>query len=125
MEGSTNLTSLFIRWWYGGAVANILKYSRAAFVYSADLFSVRLCLSTLFDPWKRDVLSYEGQSLDQKFHTWTLNLASRIIGALVKIGALLSYLLFTFLLSIAIILVLVFWLAYPAIVIYLIYRSLS
>lgn len=122
MEGSVNLTALLVKWWYGDAIANILKYIKAAYVYFADLFSVRICIQTIFDPWKRDMLSYEGQSLQQKFHTWTMNLASRIIGALVKLATLFGYLIFIGLMSLFSGIILILWLIYPALIVFFLYR---
>lgn len=116
------MTALFVKWWYGEAIANILKYVRAAYIFSADLFSVRICLRTIFDPWKRDVISYEGLTLKQKFEVWSLNLASRFIGAAIKSGTLLGYLLFSLALSLTAALILILWLLYPAVVAYFVYR---
>ena len=125
MEGTTNLTAIFARWWYGEAITTIFKYSKAIYIYTADLFSVKLCIATMFDPWKRDVLSYEGQGLNEKFHTWGQNLASRIIGALVKIFTLIGYLVFTLVIVILNLLALLAWSLYPLIVVYFIYRVIS
>lgn len=125
MEGKANLTVLFFSWWYKGAVDNLLKYIKAAYIYSADLFSVRICLRTLFDPWKRDALSYEGLNIQQKFNTWTLNLASRLVGLMIKLLTLLGYLLFTVLLTIISVAILLIWIFYPLIIFYLIYKVLG
>lgn len=122
MEGN-NLTSYFFKWWYGEAYLRLLKYLKAAYVFSFDLFSVKICLKTLFAPWKRDAISYDGLSLQQKFQVWSLNLASRLIGFMIKTMTVFCYLVFTVFLSIFAILAVVVWLFYPAIILFLIYRA--
>lgn len=122
MEGSASLTTLFFKWWYGEAYTRLLKYIKAAYMKSADIFSVKICLRTLFAPWKRDLISYDGLTLQQKFEVWTLNLASRFIGALIKSMTLLSFLIFIVLVTVVSLLAMSIWLIYPLIVAYLIYR---
>lgn len=124
MEGSASLTTLFFKWWYGEAYTRLLKYIKAAYIMSADIFSVKICLKTLFAPWKRDMISYEGLTLQQKFQVWTLNLASRFIGALIKSMTLLSFLIFIVIISVISLVAMIIWLVYPIIIIYLIYRLL-
>jgi len=124
MEGN-NLTSYFGKWWYGEAYGRVLKYLKAAYIFSFDLFSVSICIKTLFAPWKRDEISYEGLSLQQKFQVWTLNLASRFIGFMIKSTAIVSYLVFALVLSVFEFVVVVVWLAYPIIIIFLLYRACS
>lgn len=125
MEGSSNTTFLFFTWWYGEAFARVFRYIRAAYIYTTDSFSVGICLRTLFAPWKRDVISYSGLTLQQRFSVWTLNLASRFIGALIKLATLITFLIFAILLSIFSVLAVVLWFLYPAVIIYLIWRGFS
>lgn len=113
MEGSTNIPIMFIKWWYGEAYSRLFAYLKHLFVYTYDLFSVKLCLKTFFYPWKRDQLSTEGLSLQQQFQIWTLNQTSRLIGAVIKLFTLLTFILVAlvqFALSVAIFII---WLIYP------------
>jgi len=121
MEGSTSLPLMFVSWWYGHAYRRLFLYIKASFIYLADLFSVKICLKTLFAPWKRDVLSYEGLSLQEKFQVFTLNIASRFVGFIVKIATLFCYLCAVAISSIISLCLIIFWPLYPLVAIYLIY----
>lgn len=121
MEGSNSLPILFLNWWYGFAYRRLFKYIRAVFIYIFDLFSVKLSLLTLFAPWKRDSISYEGLSLQQKFEVWTLNIASRFVGFFIKTINLIIYLFMTCIAAISSLIFVVVWPLYPILIIYLIY----
>ncbi len=118
-----NLTIMFFAWWYGEAYARLLKYIKASYVFFTDLFSVRICLRTLFAPWKRDEISYEGLSLQQKFQVWTLNLASRLIGAAIKTITIFLYIIFIIFLSVFSLTAIIIWTTYPLIIVFLIWRA--
>lgn len=90
-EGTSNLTLLFFSWWYKYLPYRLFSASEALVITLTDLFSVKMILPTLFAPWKRDIMSYEGLTLQQKFQVLMLNLASRIIGFLVKISVFCGY----------------------------------
>jgi aromatic ring-cleaving dioxygenase len=62
--------------------------------FMTDFFSVKMIFRTLFDPWKRDQVSYKNLSLQERFNVFILNLSSRLIGFLVKIIFFVVYLLF-------------------------------
>lgn len=121
MEGSASLTLMFFGWWYGEARSRLLKYVGAAYIIATDLFSVKTCLRTLFVPWKRDVASYEGLTLQQRFEVWTLNLASRFIGAMIKTVTVITYLIFVAVITVFAVIAILVWLLYPGIIAYLIY----
>ena len=125
MEGTNNLTILFFSWWYGEAYARLFKYIRAFYIYVTDLFSVKICLKTLFSVWKRDAISYQGLSLKQIFQVWTLNLASRFVGFLIKSITLISYLVAIVILSVISIILIILWPLYPALIVYVIYYGLT
>lgn len=92
MEGTTNLPLLYVSFWYSFAYRRLFAYLRAIFIVDFDMFSVKTCLTTLISPWKRDFISYEGLTLQQRFQVWTLNIASRITGFIIKTMTLASYL---------------------------------
>lgn len=117
------MVGVLVKWWYGEAITRIFKYIRAAYIFFADLFSVKICIRTMFDPWKRDEISYEGLSIQQKFQVWLMNLSSRFIGAVIKLSTLLGYVVFTIFLSVAGLLAILLWLIYPALIIYFIFRA--
>lgn len=116
MEGTTNLPVLFVGWWYSEAFRRVLVYVKAFYIFATDFFSVKICLKTLFAPWKRDMISYEGLSIQQKFQVWTLNLASRFVGFVVKSITLLSYLVFIIFISVFSLTLIFVWIFYPLII---------
>ncbi len=124
MEGN-NLTIYFFKWWYGEAYGRVFKYIKAGYIYATDMFSIKICFATLFAPWKRDAISYEGLSLQQRFQVWTLNLASRFIGFLVKVFTITAYLFFVAFLSFCSLIVIVVWLMYPLLIALLIFRAVA
>lgn len=113
MEGSTNIGLLFFGWWYTEAYGRLLSFLKHFFAYLYDLFSIRLCFRTLFYPWKRDQIGYQGLSLEQQFQVWTLNLSSRFIGAFIKIFTILTFLLVSLVFMILSIILIIFWFIYP------------
>ena len=115
---------LFFKWWYILAYRRLFKYIRAIYIFTSDLFSVKIIFLTLFAPWKRDVISYEGLSLQQKFEVWSLNMASRFVGFIIKIIALAIYLIFTILETAVSVVVIIIWPFYPLVCIGVIYFGL-
>jgi len=125
MEGTKSLPILFFSWWYGYSYHRLFKYLRAIFIYIYDLFSVRLSLLTLFAPWKRDSISYEGLSLQQKFEVWTLNIASRFVGFFIKTINLAIFLAITILVALLSLCLTLLWPLYPLLIVYLIYLGIK
>lgn len=124
MEGTTNLPILYISWWYGYAYDRLFKYLRAIYIVAFDRFSVKTCLATIFSPWKRDSISYDGLSLQQKFQVWTLNIASRFTGFIIKSITLFSFVVIVALITICAFLAVIIWPFIPVIAIYMITRGI-
>lgn len=91
MEGTKNLNSLFFVWWYTEVFGELSRFVKHFFVYLADLFSVKICLKTLFSPWRRDNISYEGLTIQEKFQVLVLNITSRFVGLIIKIFTLATF----------------------------------
>lgn len=125
MEGSTNLTILYFVWWYGEGYAKVFGYIKAFYIYITDLFSVTICLKTLFAPWKRDKISYEGLSLQQQFQVWALNMSSRFIGFIIKLITLTLYIMMVLAITVFSIFLAIFWPILPALALYLIYFGIQ
>lgn len=119
-EGTNSLVMLFFSWWYSYLPRRLFLAFKASAITLLDLFSVKILFMTLFSPWKRDQISTEGLSLQQKFQVWTMNVASRLIGFLVKTFVLATFIL---IFSAAIIIfaaLFCLWLAFPLLIIGLI-----
>lgn len=107
---------LFFSWWYGYLPRRLYSAFMAAAISLFDAFSVKTLLYTWFSPWKRDIISTDGLTIQQKFQVLMLNLASRVIGFLVKTSVLIAFSI-VFLLTIIISFGLfVIWLAFPLVV---------
>lgn len=91
MEGTNSLFLLFFGWWYGFLPYRLVSAYKAFNLETLDLFSIKIIFPTLFAPWKRDQISTEGMSLQQKFQVFILNLVSRFVGFVVKIFVLVAF----------------------------------
>gem|GEM_PF-718786 len=89
------MSTLFLSWWYKTQFRAVLNYSKHFLGYLYDLFSIRICFSTLFAVWKRDRISYKNLGIKEMFEAMTLNIASRFVGFFVKIFTIIAYLAVT------------------------------
>jgi hypothetical protein len=124
MEGNNNTVLMFFSWWYSAEIASLLKFLGRFIAYLADLFSVKICLTTLLAPWKRDQISYEGLSIPQRFNVAVLNLVSRFVGFIIKIFTLVFYLITAFMALVTAGVILVIFLIYPVFIFALIYYGI-
>ncbi|MFA6296786.1 MAG: hypothetical protein WC663_05505 [Patescibacteria group bacterium] len=83
----------YIEWWYSYGLIRMLKYLKAFILVLVDTFSVKICLATLFAPWKRDIFSTEGMSLQERFGVWGSNMIARMFGFVIKSITLLIFLI--------------------------------
>lgn len=126
MEGSTkNSKSMLVVWWYSEAYAGFFAFLKHFFIYLTDLFSVIICLKTLFAPWKRDKINSEGLSLQQQFQVLILNLTSRMVGAIIKLFTLITYLVVLSISTAIGATIAIIWLLYPLVVIVLIFFGIK
>lgn len=117
MEGTKNLNSLFFVWWYTEVFGELTLFSKHFFAYVADLFSVKICLKTLLAPWRRDSVSYEGLTIQDRFQVLILNITSRFVGAVVKIFTLATFVVVFFFCLALFLVVFIVWLFFPLILI--------
>jgi len=125
MEGRPILSLMFLSWWYGERFVQFCRYLEKMFLKIADLFSAEICAKTLFSVWRRDKIDYHNLSFKEAFEAWTLNLASRFIGFIVKSATLIAYLVSTLIFLILALAAVLIWLFYPLIVIALIFYGIS
>ncbi|MBU1178032.1 hypothetical protein KJ903_02330 [Patescibacteria group bacterium] len=83
----------YITWWYSQGLLKLFKYLKAFIVILANVFSVRMAVTTFFAPWKRDNTPTKGQPLDVKFKIWGFNLIARGFGMVIKFFVLVVFLL--------------------------------
>lgn len=83
---------VFAGWYFKQIPARIIKYLKVWLLHLFDLFSIEIILKTYFAPWKRDVLSTKGLSLNNKIRVWWMNIISRMVGAFIKTATLVAFL---------------------------------
>jgi len=66
----------------------------------ADTFSIKELTRTLFYPWRRDIIKPVQPTLQILFESWSLNLMSRLIGALVRSATIFAGLMTILIISI-------------------------
>lgn len=123
MEGKAVSKNTFFGWWYGEALDHLLSFVGHFYAYLFDLFSVKICLQTLFAPWKRDEIGYQNLSLQQQFQVWALNMSSRFVGFWVKLFTIFTCLILEAIFSVISMASLVVWLCYPVVLLVLLYMG--
>ncbi len=116
---------LYFSWWYGYLPRRLFLAFKASVITLLDLFSVKILFKTLFSPWKRDLISTEGLSIQEKIQIWTLNLASRFIGFLVKTFVLITFVVVFAVAIIVFAALFCLWIAFPLAIIALIILGLA
>jgi len=124
-EGTNSLVLLYFSWWYGYLPRRLFLAFEASIITLLDLFSVKILLGTLFSPWKRDSISTDGLSLQEKFQVWMMNLASRFIGFIIKTIVLATFVIITAAVVMTFAGLFCLWIAFPLAIIGLIILGLS
>jgi len=110
-------------WWIKVVPTDIFNITLKIIGKFFDFFSIDLLLKTLFLPWKRDEIDSSNLSLDLKFRVWIMNLVSRFIGAIVRLGVVLIGSGTIVLAFAAGIILIVGFLVLPLVSIYLLFKS--
>jgi len=81
-----NILSDWLFWHFFKVPKDIIKAFRNFLLFNLNYFSILFLLKTLFSPWRKYKDSYgRGFDFQRYFETFTFNLASRILGAIVRI----------------------------------------
>lgn len=117
-----NILAQWFSWHFLEMPRNILLSSKTFIFFCANYFSIIELFKTLFEPWKKNVESYEkGLEVPEYVNIWIDNFISKIIGAILRF-ALIIWGLLSIALSLMIILIIFFgWLLLPILLIYLLY----
>jgi len=108
------ITDLLI-WWYSKGFILLLKYLKSFIQIVFDSFSVRIIISTFFKPWKKDVTSTKGLSIDQKFRVWGFNLISIGFGMVIKFFTFAAFLISFSVLILIELAMIIIWICLPMI----------
>lgn len=126
MEGTVKLNTLFFSWWYKEGQQKILNYIKHYFAYLADKMSVKLCFTTLFSIWRNDTQSAAyGSSLQQRWQAFLLVQTSRLIGFMIKSVVIIMFLVAASFSGIFFVGLLLFWLAFPIVIIFIFLSGLG
>lgn len=109
----------FFVWWYGLGLLRSWRTAQSWLVQLTDFFSVDILLKTWFSPWKNDVLVGQNLALSDQMKLWQQNLASRLVGMIMRTVVILISVLILALMALTIALGLVIWVALPGLVIIL------
>ncbi|MBI2589950.1 hypothetical protein HYW32_02935 [Candidatus Berkelbacteria bacterium] len=100
-------------WWYQIVPGLLVHHARLFFLMVIDYFSFGILASTLFEPWKRDEISTENLSLQDRIQVFGLNLITRFFGFLMRSAAITAGVIILLALALVACLVAVFWLMAP------------
>jgi len=105
-----NIFLEYLSWHFVKVPKDILMAFRNFLLFNFKYFSIFFLLKTLFSPWRKYKESY-GRGFDFKryFETFTFNLTSRILGAIVRLIIILIGLIFEVFIFAAGIIVLLAW----------------
>jgi len=113
----------FWAWFYGDALNTIWQIILTFALKIFDTFSIGILFSTLFDPWKKDVVYAEKLPLNLRIQAFFWNIFSRIIGFFIRLVILLLGFITLFLVYLLGILFLLLWILFPFIIIYGVWYS--
>lgn len=114
----------YISWWYLQEPVFIWKAIVALTKRVFHTFSINILLSTLFAPWKKDLIRAENVSLDVQFKIAIENLISRFVGFIIRFFTVIIGLIVTLMIFILGVAFIIFWFFVPVIIIWLIYQGI-
>ena len=82
-------------------------------------------MTTLFDPWKRDIHHVENAPIDVLFRIWIENLISRFIGLILRLSTVIGGILMTVIIFILMLIFLLLWITLPFVILYLLFNGVS
>ena len=102
--------------WYIYSIKRVIQIVWLLVLKNLDYFSVPTLFKTLFAPWKRDVISTQNLSLNDRIRIGVFNLMSRLIGAVIRIFTIIFGLFLTLFLLVFGIIVIIIWALIPFII---------
>ncbi|MGI6103234.1 MAG: hypothetical protein ACOYBJ_01240 [Patescibacteria group bacterium] len=102
-----------IPWWYRHVPALLAHHQRLIFETVVDYFSFAILLRTLFAPWKRDQRATDRLTIPEWVRVFGENMMTRLVGAIVRLGAMGAGLLCLAFLAVLDVLIWITWLVAP------------
>ncbi|HYF04861.1 MAG TPA: hypothetical protein VEA59_01685 [Patescibacteria group bacterium] len=115
-----------ITWFFYGHPLQIAKDARVVVLFFVRLYSLDYLPRHLFDAWHKDTQGYgRGFDLEKFLSIWGWNLASRLIGAIVRSVVLITGFLSVCATVLVAILFILLWYSFPVLLAWMTARSLS
>ena len=109
----------YFRWHFGSMLGSILRAWKAILRFGLDYFSLPLLLKTLFAPWRRYAWAYPRGFQPALFlEALVSNFISRVLGAFVRLGLVITGICAEALLVIGGIAAFILWLILPFLIIW-------
>lgn len=102
------LALAFLSWWYSKGWTELISKLIAFIDSIGQLFSVKILLKTLFDPWRR-ITSTGSIGISSYLHAAVDNTISRLVGLTVRLLVLTAGLLFSLVIIVVGCLVIIIW----------------
>jgi len=112
----SSLLPKFFAWYYIDSISGLLSAWKNFLLFNLEFFSVPLLLKSLFSPWRR-IYSPYGKTFElwKNIEAFTLNMMSRIIGAILRVFLIVIGLIFEIVVLTAGLIIILLWLALPLI----------
>lgn len=111
-----------LQWWYGRGYKHLIASLKRRIGLIATSFSVALLLRTLFAPWRR-IITYGGDSLQDRLKAVLDNLVSRLVGGAIRTIVLVSAGLIMVLISFGGAILAIVWPLLPPLAVVLVIRG--
>lgn len=102
-----------LSWWYSDGLLGRVRMAKQRLAGTADLFSIDLLMTTLFQPFRQISAGKVDGPLAMQLRAFFDRLISRIIGAMVRITVIIFGLVTLIVVSIINLIILLLWLAAP------------
>ena len=106
----------YLTWWYSDEPLYLWRSIMTITKKVYFGFSIGVLVSTLFDPWKKDVVYVENASLDVQFKVMLDNLFSRCIGFVMRFFTIIIGFVLTGLIFLGLAILFLVWLLLPVII---------
>lgn len=102
-----------LSWWYGDGFLGRIQMTKKRLVGTADMFSIGLLISTLFQPFRQISAEKISGPVADQFRAFFDKLLSRIIGAVVRSVVIISGVIMLTIVLIFSVIFLLIWLVAP------------
>jgi len=121
---SQNIFIQYLVWHFYDQPRKILKTWKGFLLFNLEYFSVFLLLKTFFSPWRQYRWFYpRGLDIPKYLETFFSNMISRVLGAILRTGIILTGIFFEILILITGFLVFTGWFILPALLVFILIKN--